>query len=253
MPIFSSKEQFNAHAEKYAVSDVHRAGPSLPALLDLAVPVAGDCALDVATGTGHTALALARSVKQMTGLDLASKMLEEAKRLAIEQGISNCEFVEGSAEAMPFASGQFSLVTARHAPHHFHRVDLFLSEVRRVMTKSGRFVMADQITPSMKMLDWVNAWESTRDPSHFCQRTVKQWKSETVKAGLNWIDHRIVPYRLQFGWWVKQAGCTDDTISELAEHAAKASSFVRRSFGLEFDESGRVVSFLEPMLVVRLE
>jgi len=97
MPIFSSKEQFNANAGKYAVSDVHRAGPSLPALLDLAAPVAGDSALDVATGTGHTALAVARYVKQMTGLDLASKMLEQAKRLAIEQGISNCEFVEGSA------------------------------------------------------------------------------------------------------------------------------------------------------------
>ena len=253
MPIFSSKEQFNANAGKYAVSDVHRAGPSLPALLDLAVPVAGDCALDVATGTGHTALAVARYVKQMTGLDLASKMLEQAKRLAIEQGISNCEFVEGSAEAMPFASDQFSLVTARHAPHHFHRADLFLCEVRRVMTNNGRFVMADQITPSMEMLDWVNTWESTRDPSHFWQRTVEQWKLETAKAGFRWIDHRIVPYRLEFAWWVKLAGCSDDTIGALAEHTAKASSSVRNSFGLEFDQSGRVASFLEPMIVVRLE
>jgi ubiquinone/menaquinone biosynthesis C-methylase UbiE len=253
MPIFSSKEQFNAHAEKYAASDVHRAGPSLPALLDLAVPVAGDCALDVATGTGHTALAVARYVKQMTGLDLSSKMLEQAKRLATEQGISNCQFVEGSAEAMPFASSQFSLVTARHAPHHFHRANVFLSEVRRVMTRNGRFVMVDQIAPSMEMSDWVNAWEGMRDPSHFYQRTVEQWKSETAKAGFKWVTHRIVPYRLGFEWWVTQAGCDDATIDALAEHAAKASAFVRESFGLEFDESGRVVSFQEPMVVVRLE
>lgn len=56
MTIASSEDQFNANAGKYAVSDVHRAGPSLPVLLELAAPVAGDCALDVATGPGHTAL-----------------------------------------------------------------------------------------------------------------------------------------------------------------------------------------------------
>ena len=31
----SSKDQFDANADKYAVSDVHRAGPSLPVLLEL--------------------------------------------------------------------------------------------------------------------------------------------------------------------------------------------------------------------------
>jgi ubiquinone/menaquinone biosynthesis C-methylase UbiE len=253
MTVSSSKDQFNANAGKYAVSDVHRAGPSLPVLLALAAPASDDYALDVATGTGHTALAVARYVKKGIGLDIASKMLDQARTLAIEQGISNCEFVEGSAEAIPFASGRFSLVTARHAPHHFHRADLFLSEVRRVMTNKGRFVMADQITPSIEMLNWVNRWESTRDPSHFCQRTVEQWKLEAAKAGFRWIDHRIIPYRLEFAWWVKQAGCSDLTIGALAEHAAKASAFVRESFGLEFDESGRVVSFQEPMVVVRLE
>jgi ubiquinone/menaquinone biosynthesis C-methylase UbiE len=251
--IFSSEDQFNANARKYAVSDVHRAGPSLPVLLEMAAPVANDYGLDAATGTGHTALAVARYVKREVGLDIASKMLEQAKRLAVEQGISNCEFVEGSAEAMPFASGQFSLVTARHAPHHFHRVDAFLTEVGRVMTDDGRFVMVDQITPSIEMLDWVNAWERMRDPSHFDQRTVDQWKSVTAKAGFRWISHQIVPYRLDFAWWVKQAGCNDATISALAEHGANASKSVRELFGLEFDESGAVKSFQEPMLVVRLE
>jgi ubiquinone/menaquinone biosynthesis C-methylase UbiE len=253
MPISSSKNQFNANARKYAVSDVHRAGPSLPVLLDLAAPLSEDYALDVATGTGHTALVVARCVKRAVGLDIASKMLEQARSLAIEQGITNCEFVEGSAEALPFPSEQFSLVTSRHAPHHFLRADVFLAEVRRVLTGDGRFVMADQITPSIETLDWVNAWERTRDPSHFHQRTVEQWKSETEKAGFTWMEHRIVPYRLEFAWWVKQAGCQEDTVDKLVEQAAKASALVRESYGLEFDESGRIMSFQLPMIVVRLE
>ena len=121
----SSKEQFDANAGKYAVSDVHRSGPSLPVLLELARPVQSDQSLDVATGTGHTALAVARLVAKSVGIDIAPKMLEQARRLAAEQGVSNCEFVEGSAEKIPMGDGQFTLVTARHAPHHFHHVPLF--------------------------------------------------------------------------------------------------------------------------------
>jgi ubiquinone/menaquinone biosynthesis C-methylase UbiE len=249
----SSKDQFDANAAKYAVSDVHRAGPSLPVLLELARPVQSDLSLDVATGTGHTALAVALLVAKTIGIDIAPKMLEQARRLATEQGVSNCEFVEGSAEKIPLQDGSFTLVTARHAPHHFHHAPVFLSEVRRVLTSDGRFVMADQISPSAEVFDWLDYWERTRDPSHFMQRTVNQWREEMTKAGLRWIDDRIVPYRLEFDWWVATAGCADSTVTALLEHAAAAPASVRDSLNLEFNPSGRVIAFQEPMLVVRLE
>ncbi len=249
----SSKEQFDANAGKYAVSDVHRSGPSLPVLLELARPVQSDQSLDVATGTGHTALAVARLVAKSVGIDIAPKMLEQARRLAAEQGVSNCEFVEGSAEKIPMGDEQFTLVTARHAPHHFHHVPLFLSEVRRVLLPHGRFVMADQISPTAEVSDWLDYWERTRDPSHFRQRTVEQWREEVNQARFQWTGHRIVPYRLEFDWWVETAGCADSTISGLIEHASRAPSTVRNSLNLEFDRTGRVLAFQEPMLVVRLE
>jgi len=249
----SSKDQFDANADKYASSDVHRAGPSLPVLLKLARPVPNDRALDVATGTGHTALAVARLVAKTIGIDIAPKMLEQARRLAAEQDVSNCEFVEGSAERIPLEDGQFTLVTARHAPHHFHHAPLFLSEVRRVLTSPGRFVMADQISPSAEVFDWLDHWERTRDPSHFIQRTVGHWREEVAEARLRWVDHRIVPYRLEFDWWVATAGCADPVITALVEHAAQAPAPVRDLLNLEFDPSGRVTAFQEPMLVVRLE
>jgi ubiquinone/menaquinone biosynthesis C-methylase UbiE len=249
----SSKDQFNANAEKYAVSNVHRAGPSLPVLLELAQPVPSDQSLDVATGTGHTALAVARLVAKTIGMDIAPKMLEQGRRLAAEQGIANCAFIEGSAEKMPLEDGQFSLVTARHAPHHFHNVPRFLSEVCRVMAPRGRFVLADQVSASADVFEWVDYWERTRDPSHFVQRTIEQWREEVMRARLGWIEHRLVPYRLEFNWWVEAAGCSESVISALVEHAAQAPPTVRNSLGLEFDPTGRVLAFQEPMLVVRLE
>jgi len=249
----SSKEQFDRNAEKYATSHVHRSGPSLPVLLELARPEDTDQALDIATGTGHTAIAVANHVRKAIGIDIAPKMLDQARRLAADQQCANCEFIEGSAEKLPLADGLFTLVTSRHAPHHFRNVDLFLQEVRRVLAPGGRFVMSDQITPSPDLCGWVDHWERIRDPSHFLQRTVDQWREEIAKARLHWVEHRIVPYRLEFGWWVRQAGCNDSAIAALVEHATKAPAPVREAVGLEFDAAGRVIAFQEPMLVVRAE
>jgi SAM-dependent methyltransferase len=253
MPSISSRDQFNADADNYVVSQVHGAGLSLPILLELAEPSQNDRALDVATGTGHTALMLAPRVKKVMGVDVASKMLEQARALAAGRGHANASFVEGSAEALPFADAQFSLVTARHAPHHFHHIERFLAEVRRVLTLNGRFVMVDQICPMQEISGWLDSWERQRDPSHFVQRTVDQWQTEATKAGFRWIASRIVPYRLEFGWWVKTSGCSAATIAALERTAAEASPVVRDALKLEYDESDRITAFEEPMLVVRLE
>jgi hypothetical protein len=141
----------------------------------------------------------------------------------------------------------------RQVRGHFHHLPLFLSEVRRVLSSDGRFVMADQISPSAAVFDWLDYWERTRDPLHFVQRTVEQWREEMTRARWRWVEHRIVPYRLELDWWVETAGCTDSVISALAEHAVRAPDEVRELLNLEFDSSGRVIAFQEPMLVVRLE
>jgi SAM-dependent methyltransferase len=209
--------------------------------------------LDVATGTGHTALALAPLVEKVVGLDLTPRMLEEANRLAVEAQLTNATFVEGSAEALPFPDETFSLITARHAPHHFRRADRFLEEVRRSLKRSGRFVMSDQISPTIESFDWVDFWERERDPSHFRQRTIEEWRTLCAEAGFQWVQERLVPYRLEFDWWVKTAGASQGAIAALENHAANADATLRKQCGLEFDENGRVKAFQELMLVVRLE
>jgi len=50
-----------------------------------------------------------------------------------------------------------------------------------------------------------------------------------------------------------QAGCGDSAISALLAHAARAPQPIRDALALEFDGTGRVLAFQEPMLVVRLE
>ncbi|MBV8214020.1 MAG: class I SAM-dependent methyltransferase [Verrucomicrobia bacterium] len=249
----SSRDQFNKQAALYATSPVHRSGPSLPVLIEMSAPETVDLVLDVATGTGNTALALAPLVRRVIGLDVASAMLDQARARAQAENIGNVEFVSGSAEDLPFSDAQFSLVVSRHAPHHFHNLAKFLREIRRVLRPDGRFVVADQISPSAQLADWIDRWERTRDPSHFRQRTVTEWRQMAEAAGFSWIRDQSVRYELPFDWWVKQAGCEEETINELQRQAEKSGEIVRREMGIKFDHSGGVVSFIEPMMVARVE
>jgi ubiquinone/menaquinone biosynthesis C-methylase UbiE len=253
MRISSSRDQFNPIAERYSQSPVHRAGASLPVLLELAEPKASDTVLDVATGPGNTAFALADSVQSVVAIDIAPRMLEHGRLRAVTEGKKNISFQEAPAEALPFEAGAFSLVVSRHAPHHFHDTVKFLSEVHRVLTPDGRFILADQISPAAEISEWIDYWERTRDPSHFLQRTVSQWQELARDTGFSWIKHKIVPYRLEFDWWVSQAGCDVERVAHLERHFQSRNPEVTKWLDPTFDRNGRFLTFIEPILVARME
>lgn len=248
-----SREQFNAQADQYASSEVHRFGPSLPVLIKFAAPTPSDKALDVATGTGNTALAIAPHVAHVTGLDMAEKMLAHAQNRANEEGQRNSLFVRGSAEELPFPDEAFTLVTSRHAPHHFSHLERFIAEAYRVLKTGGRLVIADQISPTPELQDWIDRYQRLRDPSHHVQRTVQEWQELTQAAGLTWTEHKLVPYRLDFAWWTKQSGSTPETVQALREMVQELGPNDRQAIGAEFDEHGQLTAHIDQMMVVRLE
>ena len=72
-------------------------------------------ALDVACGTGQSTLALKAVASQVVGTDTSREMLDRAPREA------DVQYVEASAEDLPFADGFFRLVTVALALHWFER------------------------------------------------------------------------------------------------------------------------------------
>jgi ubiquinone/menaquinone biosynthesis C-methylase UbiE len=102
--------------------------------------------LDLGCGTGRLLNRLASHLATLkgTGLDLSPQMIRHARR-------SNCHhprliFLEGNAEALPFADGQFDAVFNSFSFLHYPNPERVLAEVGRVLCSGGRFYLVDLCT-----------------------------------------------------------------------------------------------------------
>src|SRR6266566_4528813 len=128
------QDYFARNAEGYVASFSHRAGNDLERLIELGEWDSQQHALDIATGGGHTALAVAPHVAQVTVTDLTPRMLEKAREYLLAQGVTNAVFQVADAEQLPFGDGTFDRVTCRIAAHHFPNVAQFVRKVARSIT-----------------------------------------------------------------------------------------------------------------------
>ena len=178
------RARFAPVAANYSRAKFHTSSERLQEVLDLAQPGEGDLALDVATGTGNTAFALAPYVQRVVGLDLTREMLDVAAGLAAERGIANVRWVLGDAGRLPFPDAAFDLYTVRAAPHHFPDVDPFLAEAFRVL-RPGRIAVLVDCAPPAAAREVLHEVEIRRDPSHVRSLTVDEWVSRLRLAGFH--------------------------------------------------------------------
>lgn len=206
------REQFGANAAAYVSSPTHAQGASLARLVEQVAPEPGWHILDVATATGHTALAFAPRVAAVTGLDLTPQMLPLAAALAAERGASNVTFAVGDVEDLPFGDGTFDAVTCRIAPHHFPDIGRFIAEAARVLRPGGALAVVDNVVPGSRLRgkkageqraagDYVNTFEKLRDPSHVRCLSYDEWLDTLAGAGLGVEVQETLDKRLTFETW----------------------------------------------------
>src|SRR6266568_3732312 len=161
------QDYFSRTAESYVASFSHRTGDDLKRLIELGEWDLSQQALDIATGGGHTALAVAPHVALVTVADLTPRMLEKAREFLLAQGVTNAQFQVADAEQLPFAGASFDRVTCRIAAHHFPNVAQSVKEVARVLKRGGLYLLIDCMAPDDQEFDaFDNTVEKWRDPSH---------------------------------------------------------------------------------------
>ncbi len=94
-------------------------------------PLPGKTVLDVGTGTGRAAIALARRGARVTGVDASAEMLAVAARQARAAGVEVC-FTQGDAHALQAAPGEFDYVVCLRVLMHTPDWRRSVSELCRV-------------------------------------------------------------------------------------------------------------------------
>lgn len=106
--------------------------------------------LDVATGTGDLAVALARRIRgvQVLGVDLSEKMLDVARRKVAAAGLDGRVVLDaGDAEHLALADETVDVVTVAFGVRNFSDLEAGLREMARVLRPGGRVVILEFSTP----------------------------------------------------------------------------------------------------------
>lgn len=124
-------------------------------LIDLAAPAPGARALDLATGTGDIAFALAGRGSRVVGLDITMRMIELAREKAARharrdggRSTAPAQFLVGDMLALPFPPASFDLVTTGYGLRNVPDLAIAIEEIARVLTPGGQLLSLDFNRPS---------------------------------------------------------------------------------------------------------
>ncbi|HKO97817.1 MAG TPA: methyltransferase domain-containing protein [Pyrinomonadaceae bacterium] len=102
----------------------------------------GDRVLDVACGSGNLSIPAARAGAIVTGVDIATNLIEQARARAASEGLT-IQFDEGDAEHLPYDDASFDVVVSMFGAMFAPRPDLVSAELVRVCRPGGRIAMAN--------------------------------------------------------------------------------------------------------------
>ena len=103
---------------------------------------AGERVLDVATGSGNTAIAAARRLCEVTGVDYVPDLLERGRVRAAAEGFY-INFVEGDAEALPAADAAYDVVLSTFGSMFAPNQEQAAHELLRACRSGGRIGLAN--------------------------------------------------------------------------------------------------------------
>jgi len=232
------QHQFGPRAAAYVSSAVHASGEDLAAIGEIARRHAPARALDLGTGGGHVAYALAPHAAQVTASDLSPAMLEVVAATAAQRGIANIDTQAAPAEALPFADATFDLLACRFSAHHWQDFVAGLRQARRVLKVGAPAVFVDVVSPGPAAFDThLQTVELLRDPSHVRDYTVAQWLEALEQSGFRVQAVQTRRLRMDYASWVERMQTPEVHRAAIRALQQLAGAETVRHFEIEADGS----------------
>ena len=130
-------------------------------LLDgLADEAPGTEAIDIGCGTGGITIQLARRGFRVRGVDHSPAMMGLATdKIAQEVPGADVELLVGDIRALPFADGEFDMLSCQGVLHHLEDIPSTVRELARVLAPGGVFYLAEPCLGSNLAL---RTWQRAR-------------------------------------------------------------------------------------------
>lgn len=202
----SGTNRFARTAERIAARQDARAARLAEQVREFAEPRGDERALDVGTGAGALAIALAPLVGEVVGVDPVPELLALARERAA--GSANVDFVEADGTSLPFPEASFDLAGTLRTLHHVERPELLVAELARVTRAGGRVLVVDQLAPDDPAeAAALHAFERARDASHARLLSEPELRTLFDAHGLVPLRARVDEERRDLGAYLDLAGC----------------------------------------------
>jgi ubiquinone/menaquinone biosynthesis C-methylase UbiE len=212
-------DQFDRVASSYASGQARRL-PTDEAIA-LLRPSSTDHALDVATGTGALAWALAKETAVTVGVDVSPGMLGVAIA-ADPRARRRPVFLLNSAESLAFPEASFEIVTCSRALHHMARPAQAVREMVRVLRPQGRLLLIDNVTHERASPAAMhNRLEVMRDSSHARTLPASELESIVIAAGCRIESLSVKESTRGVDQWLDDAQATAVARGTVAEAIAQ--------------------------------
>jgi ubiquinone/menaquinone biosynthesis C-methylase UbiE len=207
------QKTFNTVSRDYGLGTsrfFHLSGEAMAGVLGL---VGDESVLDVASGTGATALPLARRLPrgQVTAVDFSSGMLEQARMSATEQGLDNLVFQAHDMTRLPFDRNSFDHATCAFGLFFVDDMSAALQHIANTVKPGGKVLISgfcgDSFQPMAQLcLDRLRCYGLEIPQQIGWQRMSEAGQLQEIftQAGLDdmHIERRSLGYHIDLeGWW----------------------------------------------------